>query len=263
MNKHKRNKIIIIASVVFAVAVVFTVVISLVLSRPKIDLVYTGKIYPHNTESFTQGLFFDDEGNLYETGGNYGASKIYKEVDLNSGVATKEIKADSSVFLEGTTILDDKIYVLTWQEKIVYRYDKNLKLEKKYTIEREGWGLTTDGINLIASDGTANIFYYDPTFKLIKKVRVTDADGKTVLNINELEYINGYIFANIWMTDKIVVINPEDGKVIKTFEFPDLYPASKRANMEDVLNGIAYNKQTNRVYLTGKHWPYYFEFDLK
>lgn len=84
-----------------------------------------------------------------------------------------------------------------------------------------------------------------------------------MLNINELEYINGYIFANIWMTDKIIVINPEDGKVIKTFEFPGLYPASKRANREDVLNGIAYNKQTNKVYLTGKHWPYYFEFDLK
>lgn len=230
---------------------------------PNFVLVYTGKTYPHNEESFTQGLFFDDDV-LYETAGMYGESMIYSGVDLNTGRAEKAQAMDSQAFGEGSAIFKDKLYVLTWRENKVYIYNpESLVVEREISYEREGWGLTTDGEQLIASDGSSKLYFMDEDLNVKREVIVTDKDGKEVRNLNELEYIKGYIWANVWHTNNIVVIRPADGKIMKTFDLSYIYPKADRTEKSDEMNGIAYNKKTKKVYITGKYWPYYYEFELK
>lgn len=261
MVKLSKKTLFIVVPTVLAVLVIGFLVVSIILGR-RTDLVYTGNVYSHNTKSSTQGLFFDDNGVLYETGGNYGESAIYKNVNLSSGTAEKTKMVAESLFLEGATQYKGKIYILTYKESKVLVYNKDLNFEKEMYYPRDGWGLTTNGKSLIASDGSANLYFLDENLKTEKIINVTDERGSPVVYLNELEFINGLIFANVWRTDKIVAIDPNSGNVVKTFDLADLYPV-KEHGVENVMNGIAFNKKTNKVYITGKNWPKMFEFELK
>ena len=218
--------------------------------------------YPHDTSSFTEGLQWY-QGALYESTGNNGTSKLLK-TDLKTGKALQELSLEDKYFGEGLTVLNDTIYQMTWQEKVVFVYDaKNFKLVKTFTNDRDGWGMTTDSTNLIVSDGSSNIYYRDPsTFRLLKTVGVSDNYGP-VAYINELEYVDGFIYANIWNTNYIVKIDPSSGNVIGKLDLAGiLEQAAKQtpdANRGNVLNGIAYNPTSKTFYITGKYWPVIFE----
>ena len=219
----------------------------------KKELSLLGK-YQHNYESFTQGLFFYDN-QLYETSGLYGKSKLYKNVNLENADAEKEYSFDESIFAEGCTIFKDKLYVLTWKENKILVFNKDtLELEKELEYKKEGWGLTTDGNFLIASDGSNNLYYLDEEANIVKTINI---DG--VYYLNELEYINGSIWANIYMSDRIAVIDPAKEEVVKIISFTGLY--EKPQDVNSVLNGIAYNNE--KLYITGKNWPIIYVFKIK
>lgn len=216
--------------------------------------------YPHDVTSYTQGLFFKD-GQMYESTGQYGSS-TFRKVDLNSGKALEKIKFNEKYFVEGSVILDDNLYILTWVEKVVFVYDaKTLKYKKAYKYPREGWGLTTDGTNLIASDGSSMLYFMDKDMKFIRKVQVT-VDSTPLRWLNELEYINGKIWANVYTYNEIVIIDPSSGKVEAVVDCNGLLPKKLYTDDTDVLNGIAYNPKTGKIYLTGKNWPKLYEIKL-
>ena len=214
--------------------------------------------YPHDTSSYTQGLFFHG-GKLYESTGEYGNS-TFRTVDLESGKALTKMSFDRKYFAEGSVILDDVLYILTWNEKVVFRYDaQSLKYLSTVGYRRKGWGLTTDGKRLIASDGSSRIYFLDSSFKTEKTIQVT-LDGAPVRYLNELEWIDGRIWANVYTTDIIVIINPSSGVVEGRIDCAGLLPRSLRTKNTDVLNGIAV--QDGRIYLTGKRWPRLYEVEL-
>lgn len=217
--------------------------------------------YPHDTTSFTQGLFFRD-GRLFESTGMNGES-TFREVDLESGKALRRLDFKDEYFVEGSTMLSDKLYILTWQEGAAFVYGADsLDFIQSYRYPREGWGLTTDGKKLYASDGSSRIYVMDPEFKLLKRLTVK-LEGKPVRWLNELEYIGGKIWANVYMTDQIVIIDPSSGKVTGVVDCKGLLPKSLRSEKTDVLNGIAYDSKTKKIYLTGKYWPRLYEVKLK
>ncbi len=217
--------------------------------------------YPHDTSSFTQGLVFYN-GQLLESTGNYGKSKLLL-TDIKSGKALKQVKLDSMYFGEGLTVLNDTIYQLTWKEKLVHVYTKDLKKIKEFTINTDGWGLTTDGTNLIASDGSSNLYYYQPsTFRLLRTQGITE-NGSPAPNINELEYINGFIYANQWQYNYILKIDPSNGQVVGKLDLKELGDRAKAKNPnEQWLNGIAYDSTTKKIYVTGKYWPELYEISF-
>ncbi len=216
--------------------------------------------YPHDVTSYTQGLFFH-EGQMYESTGQYGSSS-FRKVDLASGEALERFGFDDKYFVEGSVILGDNLYILTWTSRVVFVYDvKTLKLKKVCDYPREGWGLTTDGTSLIASDGSATLYFMDPDLNIIRKERVT-AYSKPVRWLNELEYIDGKIWANVYTSDEIAIINPSNGKVEGVINCSGLLPEELRSEETDVLNGIAYNPQNKKIYLTGKNWPRLYEVKL-
>lgn len=216
------------------------------------------KEYPHDTSSYTQGLFFHD-GKLYESTGEYGNS-TFRTVDLATGKALTKMSFDRKYFAEGSVILDDVLYILTWNEKVVFRYDaKTLKYLSTVGYRRQGWGLTTDGKRLIASDGSSKIYFLDSSLKTEKTIQVT-MDGAPVRYLNELEWIDGRIWANVYTTGLIVIINPSSGVVEGRINCAGLLPRSLRTKNTDVLNGIAV--QDGRIYLTGKRWPRLYEVEL-
>ena len=214
--------------------------------------------YPHDTSSYTQGLIIYN-GNMYEGTGNYGHSKL-KQVDLMTGKANLEISLDKKYFGEGITILNDTVYQLTYKEKTVFKYTlKDFKKIKEFTVDFEGWGLTNDGKNLIVSTGSSELNYYEPsTFKLLKTQTVTES-GMPVSNINELEYINGEVWANIWQTFRIARISPQTGQVLGWIDFSGILKESADI---DVMNGIAYDAKRDRLFVTGKLWPKIFEVKI-
>jgi glutamine cyclotransferase len=215
--------------------------------------------YPHDTSSYTQGLLFY-KGELYEGTGNYGFSKL-KKVDLKTGTTQKEIALDKKYFGEGVTILNDTVYQLTWKEKVVFVYTlKDFKKIKELTFNTEGWGLTTDGKNLIASDGSSTLYYYEPaTFKLLKTQDVTEG-GSLSYNLNELEYIDGFIYANQYLAPYIFKIDPASGKVVAKADLTSMWERAKVIDPEaEVPNGIAYDATTKKIYVTGKWWPELYE----
>lgn len=227
--------------------------------------VYTYEVinsWPHDPAAFTQGLVFLD-GKLFESTGHYGSSTLRK-LDLNKGEILKKVPVAAQCFAEGIAIFKGKIYQLTWEEHKAFVYDlKSLRLESELPYEGEGWGLTHDDHQLIMSDGTNQIRFVDPvTFKTTRTITVTD-NGSPVNSLNELEFIKGEIYANIWKSDRIARIDPRDGRLLGWIDLTGLYPAVDRPNSEDVLNGIAYDEKDDRLLVTGKRWPKIFEIRLK
>lgn len=213
--------------------------------------------YPHDTESYTQGLFFH-EGQMYESTGVHGKS-TFRKVDMETGEALERLNFDKKYFLEGSVVFGDNLYILTWESKLAFIYDAaTLEYKSTWKYPREGWGITTDGKQLIASDGSANLFFMNDQFALDRKQLVT-IDGRPVRWLNELEYINGKVWANVYTSDEIVIINPKNGKVEGVIDCRGLLPKELYTADTDVLNGIAYNPETKKIYLTGKNWPKLYE----
>lgn len=216
--------------------------------------------YPHDTGSYTQGLFFN-EGQMYESTGLHGKS-TFRKVDLDSGKALEKLDFDKKYFVEGSVMWEDNLYILTWESRLAFIYDANtLEYKSTWKYPREGWGITTDGKHLIASDGSANLYFMDGNFAQKRKVLVT-IEGRPVRFLNELEYIDGKIWANVYTSDEIVIINPKDGKIEGVIDCRGLLPKQLRTPDTDVLNGIAYDDEDGKIYLTGKNWPKLYEVKL-
>jgi glutamine cyclotransferase len=227
---------------------------------------YTYKVvraWPHDRGAFTQGLLFRD-GTLLESTGLNGESSL-REVELESGRILKRLDVAPAYFAEGLAVVADKAYQLTWKNQVGFVYDADtFAAEKTFGYEGEGWGLATDGRLLIMSDGTNRIRFLDPAdgCKTVRKIDVTEA-GRPVERLNELEFIRGEIFANVWQTDEVVRIDPATGRVRGVVDFAGLLPAAERTPDTDVLNGIAYDAERDRLFVTGKRWPKIFEVRLK
>lgn len=214
--------------------------------------------YPHATTSYTQGLQFVD-GELWEGTGEYGRSRILR-TDLATGKVLQSKKLPKEEFGEGITVLGDKLYQLTWLEGKLHIYDKaTLRQIATHTYKGEGWGLTNDGTKLYMSDGTHTIRVIDPaTLKEERRFGVT-LRGESLSYLNELEWIEGKIWANVYTTNYIVIINPESGVVEGVIDLSGILPASEQDSKTDVLNGIAYDSATKRIFVTGKNWSKLFE----
>lgn len=216
--------------------------------------------YPHDVEAYTQGLFFHD-GQMYESTGLHGKSTLRK-VDFTTGEAIQKIGFNEQYFIEGSVVMGDNLYVLTWETRMAFIYDaETLEFKTSWKYPREGWGITTDGKKLIASDGSATLYFMDENFKVERKVMVKHEE-RPVRWLNELEYIDGKIWANVYTSDEIVIINPKDGTVEGVVDCRGLLPDSLRTPATDVLNGIAYDPMTKKIYLTGKNWPKLYEVKL-
>lgn len=220
--------------------------------------------YPHDSSAFTQGLVYVN-GMLYEGTGLNGRSSI-RMVDLQTGRVLQEHNLPAEYFGEGLTDWGSNLIELTWQSHVGYVYDRfSFRVLKNFTYPGEGWGLTHDSRHLILSDGTATLRFLDPrTFQPVGHVTVTD-HGQPVLNLNELEYIHGEVFANIWLTNRIARISPATGKVLAWIDLTgltNLLPANQRLGEGAVLNGIAYDSLHDRIFVTGKLWPKLFEIKI-
>jgi glutamine cyclotransferase len=226
--------------------------------------VYTYKVvnsWPHHTGSFTQGLVFHD-GYMYESTGQYGSSVLCR-IELESGKIKKKVELDKEYFAEGMTIFGDKVYQLTWQSQRGFVYElKNFKRVVEFTYEGEGWGLTNDGQSLIMSDGTHKLRFLDPrTFRVLRTLEVYD-HGQPLMQLNELEYVKGEIYANIWHSEKIVRIDPASGKILAWIDLTGLRKPEDGEHTDNVLNGIAYDEKTDRLFVTGKRWTRVYEIQL-
>jgi glutamine cyclotransferase len=200
---------------------------------------------------------------FYEGTGLVGQSTLRK-VDPETGEVQQRYDLSPDFFGEGITIFGDKLYQLTWQSHVGFVYDKDsFELLQTFSYPTEGWGLTHDGERLIMSDGTANLYFWDPeTLQEIDRVEVRDQQGQPITQLNELEYIEGEVYANVWRTDQIVRINPDTGQVLGWITLSGLLSTADLAQPVDVLNGIAYDAETERLFITGKWWPKLFEIEL-
>jgi glutaminyl-peptide cyclotransferase len=221
------------------------------------------RTYPHSTEHFTQGLEIHD-GILYESTGENGKSGIFK-VDMATGKVLESVRLEDKYFGEGISIMNNKIYQLTYKSQIGFIYDLNTFARiDSFTYETpQGWGLTNDGQYLIKTDGSEFMHFLDPlNMRVVKKIPVYDNQGP-VQYLNELEYYDGYVYANIWTTNNAVKIDPKTGKVVSKINFEGLLPVIYDPQKPiDVLNGIAINKENGKIYVTGKLWPKMFEVKL-
>jgi glutamine cyclotransferase len=234
-------------------------------AEPPIVLKYGYQIagvWPHDSAAFTQGLIFSD-GKLYESTGQEGRSSL-RLVDLQSGSISKKVDVPVPYFAEGITMLNGKIYQLTWMHEMGFVYDAQ-KLERvgEFKYNGEGWGITTDGRSLIISDGSNRLRFLDPdSFQVTKTIAVLD--GKVPVDqLNELEYVKGEIYANIWHDDRIVTIDPQNGRVTGWINLTGLLQPGDVQDPEAVLNGIAYDQAGDRLFVTGKLWPRLFEIKIK
>jgi len=233
-------------------------------TNSKIIPVYTYKVvtaYPHDRSAFTEGLVFED-GLLYEGTGLHGNTTL-RRVKLETGEILQICKLPPPFFGEGVTIYGNKIIQLTWRSHIGFVYNKyNFKLLQKFNYPDEGWGITHDGKHLIMSDGTSMLHYLDPeTFEEIYQIEVT-ANGIPVTGINELEYIQGEIYANIWKKELIARIDPLTSQVVGWIDLKGILSPENHSETVDVLNGIAYDVKNERLFVTGKFWPKLFEIEL-
>jgi glutamine cyclotransferase len=219
------------------------------------------RVWPHDRGAFTEGLLYIN-GILIESTGLNGASTLRK-VDLETGRVLQEVRLPQEYFGEGATVLGGTIFQLTWQSRKGFAYDlETLQRKGEFSYDGEGWGLTTDGRSLIMSDGTNGIRFLDPaTFRVTKTIRVFN-QGQPLEMINELEYIKGEIYANVWQTPFVVRIDPSSGRLLGMVDFTGLLPAGDYDERTDVLNGIAYDSVGDRIFVTGKNWPKLFEVRL-
>ena len=253
------------AILIVAVALVVGSVMRVLLNDKPVDTTpvnYTYEVinvYRHDSNAFTQGLVIED-GVLYEGTGLTGESTL-RRVDLETGDILQIHELPSNLFGEGITVFGDSVIQLTWQSHKGFVYDKDsFDLLQEFSYPTEGWGITTDGNRLIMSDGTANLYFLDPeTFEKIGQVEVHD--NGTVTNLNELEYINGKVYANIWLTDKIAIIDPNTGQVTGWIDLTGIY-TQENSNPDSVLNGIAYDAEGERLFVTGKFWSQLFQIKL-
>lgn len=226
--------------------------------------VYTYRIvntYPHDRGAFTQGLVFE-EGILYEGTGLRGRSTL-RRVELDTGDVLKLHPLPLDLFGEGVTVLGDRIFQLTWKAQVGFVYDKDsFELLREFTYPTEGWGITHDGQRLIMSDGTSTLHFLDPeTLEEIGQIEVYDRNGP-VISLNELEYIGGEVYANVWKTERIARIDPQTGQVTGWINLAGLLSEEDRVQPVNVLNGIAYDAENDRLFVTGKLWPKLFEIEL-
>ncbi len=229
--------------------------------KPPAALNYTVlNVYPHDSSSFTEGLEWQDT-TLYESTGQYGNSKLSR-VNLKTGKEIKRIDLTKEYFGEGITVLNGKIFQLTYEEQKCFVYDfKTLNKLGEFDYEGQGWGMTNDGKHLIMNNGNNNLYFRDPeTFKIVNTIGVIDNNGP-VAKINELEYVDGFIYSNIWMTNYIIKIDPTSGRVIAKADLTNLINqyVPETVAAEAVLNGIAYDSIGKRFFITGKNWPKLFE----
>lgn len=217
--------------------------------------------FPHDPQAFTQGLVYLD-GVLYESTGLRGQSSV-RRVELSTGRVVDKRSVLPLYFAEGLTVKDDRVFQLTWTSGLGFVYDREtLNLVREFRYGGEGWGMTHDGTSLIVSDGSSTLYFWDPeTFRESRRMTVRDSRGR-VEDLNELEYIDGEIYANVWMTDRIARISPETGRVSSWIDLSGLLPPEQRSGREDVLNGIAYDAEGKRLFVTGKLWPKVFEIEL-
>ena len=233
---------------------------SVVVAPQKVDIEVVN-IFDHQTDAYTQGLQFVD-GQLWEGTGEYGGSRL-QYTDLTTGKSRVVATLPKEHFGEGITLLGDRIYQLTWQNGVMHIYDRKSykRLEQRH-YKGEGWGLTTDGQWLYMSDGTPDIRVLDPKTLEVKRRIGVICNGTSLPYLNELEWIDGKIWANVYTLDKIVIINPESGVVEKFIDLGGILPQSERTVTTDVLNGIAYDSENGRIFVTGKNWSKMFEIRL-
>lgn len=219
-------------------------------------------VFPHDPAAYTQGLQYVD-GKLYESTGLEGESTLRRVVLETGGVEARQ-PLEAKYFGEGLAVVGDRIVQLTWQDGKAFVYDKaSFALLDTWTYATEGWGLTHDGTRFIMSDGTSTLVFRDTgDFHELGRIEVRDASGLLVRKLNELEYIDGLVYANVYQTDRIVIIDPADGKVRGEINLRGLLPAADHTSQTDVLNGIAYDAGAKRLFVTGKRWPKLFEIRL-
>ncbi len=217
--------------------------------------------YPHAEDAFTQGLIYKD-GFFYEGTGGHGESSLRK-VQVSNGEVVQRVDLDPRFFGEGIAVVDGKIYQLTWRSRVGFIYDQEtFERQGEFAYTGEGWGLTYDGKHLVMSDGTDVLRFLDPlTFREARRLRVTSG-GRQLYKINELEFANGFIYANLWHSDYLVKIAPDTGRVAAWFDLRGLWPSHRRSHREAVLNGIAHHPATGNFFVTGKNWPQVFEVRL-
>ena len=218
--------------------------------------------YPHDPSAFLQGLVWHD-GGFYESTGLEGRSTL-RRVDFPSGNVVKSLPLAPDLFGEGLTLVSNRLIQLTWRSHRGFVYDREtFRLLREFQYDTEGWGITWDGTNLIMSDGSAALTYLDPeTFRPVRRLPVT-MNGQPLANLNELEFIEGRIWANVWQTDWIVCIDPNSGQVDSFLDLAGILPAASRIGSEDVLNGIAFDPQAKRIFVSGKCWPTLFEIRVR
>ena len=218
--------------------------------------------FPHDPAAFTQGLLYAD-GLFYESAGLYGQSTLRK-VDPETGAVLLEKRLDAQYFAEGLALLEGKLYQLTWKENTGFIYDpQDFRQLSTFSYPTEGWGLTTDGSSLILSDGSATLYFLDPKTLQTTRALQISLDGAPLDRLNELEYIRGEIYANIWYKDLIARIDPASGEVVGVIDCGSLRDGEGAPAPNDVLNGIAYDARGDRLYLTGKNWPWIYEVSLR
>jgi glutaminyl-peptide cyclotransferase len=219
------------------------------------------KTYPHDPLAFTQGLEYRD-GFLYEGTGRPGRSSVRK-VDLTTGRVIQKYDLPQPYFGEGITVVNQQLLELTWMSQTGFVYDKSsLRVLRSFNYPGEGWGLTNDGKQIYMSDGSADIRVWDAsTLKELRRITVKDGT-KPVTQLNELEWVRGEIYANVWQTDRIARVSPADGRVLGWIDLSGILPKSERPDPDAVLNGIAYDAAGDRLFVTGKLWPKIFEIKL-
>ena len=220
--------------------------------------------FPHDETHYTQGLEWRD-GRFIESAGGYGVSALLDKKRAN-GATTRSISLPRKVFAEGITQFRDRIFLLTWRERIAFVFTLDFRLLRSFQYDGEGWGLTHDGARLIMSDGSSRLSFRDPeSFALTHRIEVIDSE-RPVVRLNELEYARGWVLANVWLTDRIAFIAPDTGRVHAWLDLAGLHARlPKRTGWDDrdnVLNGIAYDDETGHLYVTGKRWPTLFELQI-
>jgi glutamine cyclotransferase len=262
MKKWRLLSLLVVTVLLVSVAVLLTSLNHAPTNPAPEPLQYTYSIvhvYPHDENSFIEGLVFDN-GSLFESTGLYGNSTL-RRVELETGKVLQMCALPIQYFGEGITIFDDEIIQLTWRQNKGFVYDKqSFSKVQEFNYSTEGWGLTSDGSRLIMSDGTANLYFLDPqTFEKTGQIQVHEKNP--VAELNELEYIDGKIYANVWHQEKIAIINPQTGQVEAWINLSGIQNPPNQ-DPENVLNGIAYDAKGNRLFITGKMWPHLYEIKL-